>query len=176
MTEGGSYLFPKQKEARLRRGSYLFPKQKEARLGWGSYLLSIELPSYSRICHRQPRYLSPGTSAQVPSPAANSYYSRISHRQPRYLSPYTSAQVPKPRYLAQLPIAHIPGLLVVRAFLFQDLPSSAKIPKPRYLSPIPSPEIRISRHQAQPSVPCYASVPYGSRRPSSEWFSIQNPT
>ena len=103
-------------------GKTIFPKQKEARLGRGSYLSSIELPSYSRICHRQPRYLSPGTSAQVPSPAANSYYSRISHRQPRYLSPCTSAQVPKPRYLAQLPIAHIPGLLVVR------------VPRPGYLS------------------------------------------
>ena len=116
-------------------GGVLTCSPNKAELRRGSYLSCIELPSYSRICHRQPRYLSPGTSAQVPSPAANSYYSRISHRQPRYLSPYTSAQVPKPRYLAQLPIAHIPGLLVVRAFLFQDLPSSAKVPKPRYLSP-----------------------------------------
>ena len=101
---------------------YIYSPNKGFSLGRGSYLACIELPSYSRICHRQPRYLSPGTSAQVPSPAANSYYSRISHRQPRYLSPCTSAQVPKPRYLAQLPIAHIPGLLVVR------------VPRPGYLS------------------------------------------
>ena len=81
---------------------FLFPKQR-LRLR-GPYLASKQLPLYSRISHRH-------RLAMVPSPDANSLTSRIARR-----------QVPKPRYLAQLPIACIPGLLV------------ARVPKLGYLS------------------------------------------
>ena len=64
-----------------------------------------------------PRYLNP---------AANSLDSRI----------FDVARVAKPKYLAQLPMAWIPGLRVV------------SVPEPRYLSPVAnSLDSKIARRQ-----------------------------